>query len=57
MRHVAWVLHLNDSSSCAEGYGVTTDGHTTFYNASTCTLQYRPINNPIVFDLPIPPKA
>ena len=36
-----------------EGYGVTTNGHTTFVNASTCTLQYRPSNPPLVFDLPL----
>lgn len=34
------------------GYGVTTDGVTTYVNASTCTLQYRPTNAAIVFDLP-----
>jgi hypothetical protein len=37
-----------------EGYGVTTDGHTKFINASTCTLRYKPVNPPIVFDIPIP---
>lgn len=37
-----------------EGYGVTTDGHTQFINASTCNLRYQPINPPIVFDFPIP---
>lgn len=36
-----------------EGYGVTTNGVTTFINASTCTLQYRPMNKPTVFDLPV----
>ena len=35
-----------------EGYGVTTNQTTTFINASTCTLSYRPNNAPIVFDLP-----
>jgi len=41
-----------------EGYGVTTDGHTLYVNASTCDLQYRPIHAPIVFDLPAdPPRA
>lgn len=34
------------------GYGVTTDGHTVYINASTCNLQYRPIHAPIVFDVP-----
>eukprot|EP00658_Telonema_sp_P-2_P043075 TRINITY_DN31030_c0_g1_i1.p1 TRINITY_DN31030_c0_g1~~TRINITY_DN31030_c0_g1_i1.p1 ORF type:complete len:180 (-),score=39.32 TRINITY_DN31030_c0_g1_i1:375-914(-) len=33
------------------GYGVTTDGRTSFVNASTCTNAYQPINQPIVFDL------
>lgn len=37
-----------------EGYGVTSDGFTTYINASTCTLRYIPSNPPIVFDLPIP---
>lgn len=35
-----------------EGYGVTTDGTTTFVNASTCTLQYQADNKPLVFDVP-----
>ncbi|XP_062518706.1 metallophosphoesterase MPPED2-like [Corticium candelabrum] len=35
-----------------EGYGVTTDGFTTYINASTCTVQYQPTNAPIIFDLP-----
>ena len=34
------------------GYGVTTDGVTTFVNASTCNYYYRPDQPPIVFDLP-----
>ena len=37
-----------------EGYGLTADGHTTYINACTCTLRYRPTNPAIVFDLPIP---
>ncbi|KAI0224897.1 Metallophosphoesterase domain-containing protein 1 [Lamellibrachia satsuma] len=37
-----------------EGYGVTSDGCTTYINASTCTLQYKTSNPPIVFDLPLP---
>ncbi|XP_070533949.1 metallophosphoesterase MPPED2-like [Ptychodera flava] len=37
-----------------EGYGVTSDGYTTYINASTCTLRYRPINKPVIFDLPNP---
>ncbi len=35
-----------------EGHGATTDGVTTYLNASSCTLQYRPDNAPLVFDLP-----
>lgn len=37
-----------------EGYGVTSDGYTTFINASTCTRRYLPTNAPIVFDFIIP---
>ena len=37
-----------------EGYGQTTDGNTLYINASTCTLQYLPIQPSIVFDLPTP---
>ncbi|XP_063422827.1 metallophosphoesterase MPPED2-like [Mytilus trossulus] len=37
-----------------EGYGVTSDGFTTYINASTCTLRYKADNQPIVFDFPIP---
>lgn len=37
-----------------EGYGVTSDGKTTYINASTCTLRYKATNPPIVFDFPIP---
>lgn len=36
-----------------EGYGITTDGHTQFVNASICTIRYRPDNPPIIFDLPV----
>ena len=35
------------------GYGVTSDGHTTYINASTCTLRYQPINPPVIFELPL----
>lgn len=37
-----------------EGYGVNSDGYTTFINASTCTRRYLPTNAPIVFDFIIP---
>ena len=34
-----------------EDAGVSSDGTTTYINASTCTLQYRPTNSATVFDL------
>lgn len=37
-----------------EGYGQSTDGVTTFVNASACTHDYEPVNPPIVFDLVSP---
>ncbi|XP_045171224.2 metallophosphoesterase MPPED2-like isoform X2 [Mercenaria mercenaria] len=37
-----------------EGYGIRTDGTTTFINASTCTHSYDPTNPAIVFDVPLP---
>ena len=37
------------------GYGITTDGTTTFINAATCDEHYVPINPPVVFDFPVPP--
>lgn len=40
-----------------EDYGMTTDGVTTFVNASTCDFRYRPIQPAIVFDYPIPGTA
>ena len=36
------------------GRGLTTDGCTTFINASTCSWKYKPDYPPIIFDLPIP---
>jgi Icc-related predicted phosphoesterase len=36
-----------------EGYGASSDGVTTFINASTCTLKYKPTNAAIVFDVPV----
>ena len=35
-----------------EGWGAQTDGTTTYLNASTCTLKYRPDNPALIFDLP-----
>lgn len=37
-----------------EGYGRSSDGVTTFVNASACTHDYSPVNPPFVFDLDIP---
>lgn len=34
-----------------EGYGASTDGQTTYVNASTCTLRYRPTHPAFVFDV------
>eukprot|EP01137_Pigoraptor_chileana_P007470 Opistho-2@53120 len=33
-----------------EGYGITTDEHTKYINASTCNRSYSPSNPPIVWD-------
>nr|XP_045585380.1 uncharacterized protein LOC123747314 isoform X1 [Procambarus clarkii] len=37
-----------------EGYGMTKTGRTVFVNAAMCNIHYKPINPPIVFDLPLP---
>lgn len=37
-----------------EGFGITTDGVTTFINASCLDLRYKPVNKPVIFDLPLP---
>ena len=42
MLHVCGHIH--------EAYGAIVVDHTTYVNASICTLQYRPINVPLVFD-------
>ena len=34
-----------------EGYGIFRDGSTTLVNASTCDIQYRAVNPPVVIDL------
>lgn len=47
MKEVKPMVHL--FGHIHEGYGITRDEHTTYINASTCTLRYRPINPPIVF--------
>lgn len=36
-----------------EGYGVVEKEGTTYVNASTCNISYKPNNKPIVFKLPI----
>ena len=36
-----------------EGFGATTNGVTTFVNASTCDYAYAPRNVAVVFDLPL----
>lgn len=36
------------------GYGITTDGKIIYINASTCNLQYLPVNYPIIFDIALP---
>merc|ERR1719401_1130733 len=36
------------------GYGCSKDDTTLYINASTCDSNYKPINPPIVFDLPPP---
>ena len=45
-------MHYHDFFSA--GYGITTDGSTTFINAATCDERYAQINPPVVFDLPLP---
>lgn len=44
----------NQSFSFFVGYGVMADGTTTYVNASVCTVNYQPLNPPIVIDLPTP---
>ncbi|KAG1686182.1 hypothetical protein DVH05_007109 [Phytophthora capsici] len=41
-----------------EGYGrsASSDGEITYFNASTCTHNYEPVNAPFVFELTGPPK-
>lgn len=55
------LLHTADAlgtglTGCAlpPGYGVMADGTTTYVNASVCTVNYQPVNPPIVIDLPTP---
>ncbi|MCC7359748.1 MAG: metallophosphatase domain-containing protein [Anaerolineales bacterium] len=44
-RHVFGHIH--------EGYGVTQHGPTTCLNVSICDAAYRPVNPPVVIDLPV----
>lgn len=37
-----------------EGYGITSDGEVIYVNASTCNINYRPQNLPVIFDYPLP---
>lgn len=37
-----------------EGYGITSDGNIIYVNASTCDINYKPNNPPIVFDISVP---
>ena len=41
-------------TSCVVAYGVATDGVTMFINASNMNIQYKPVNKPVIFDLPLP---
>lgn len=34
-----------------EGYGMVTEGRTQFVNASSCNLEYQPINEPVVVEI------
>ena len=38
-------------------FGVTTDGATTYINASCLNIHNKPVNRPIIFDLPLPPDV
>lgn len=37
-----------------EDHGISEDGVTTFINASICTLEYKPTQSPIVFEIEVP---
>eukprot|EP00930_Biecheleria_cincta_P083109 TRINITY_DN72744_c0_g1_i1.p1 TRINITY_DN72744_c0_g1~~TRINITY_DN72744_c0_g1_i1.p1 ORF type:complete len:363 (+),score=49.72 TRINITY_DN72744_c0_g1_i1:160-1248(+) len=47
-------VSVNVSGHIHSGYGWTSDDTTLYINASTCDRDYRPINPPVVFDLPPP---
>lgn len=46
-----------DSSGYCLGYGLSSDGKTTFINASTCSVMYRPVHKPVVFDIKVKDKT
>ena len=48
------MVFISHHSLLLLGYGATTDGVTTYINASTCTRNYQPCNDPIIFDIPLP---
>lgn len=52
IRHLFYTRHFLYSFSFLI-LGTYFDGTTLFVNASTCTLNYRPTNPPIVIDLPL----
>ncbi|CAH1784866.1 unnamed protein product [Owenia fusiformis] len=37
-----------------EAHGMSTDGTTTYINASICNLGYKTVQSPIIFDIPLP---
>ena len=39
------------------GYGLSSDGTTTFINASTCSIMYRAVHKPVVFDIKVNEKT
>jgi len=47
-------VSVNVCGHIHSGYGCSSDDITLYINASTCDSRYRPINPPIVFDLPPP---
>lgn len=49
-------VSVNVSGHIHSGYGCSSDDTTLYINACTCDHDYRPINAPVVFDLPPPIK-
>lgn len=53
LRRVAQVSpRLHAFGHIHEGYGALVQASTLFVNASVCTLRYRPVQTPVVVDLP-----